>query len=110
MQPGEMSFLYFVIFNSPEARDSARAWLTEHLDAVYARVPAPIQAFIPELDAGGRCSTDEAQALHVRYDARAQRVEAGPRNLAQAVEGIEQCAARRAHYARVDLREAFAPR
>jgi alanyl aminopeptidase len=107
MQPSEMPNLYFPLFMSADARASARAWLAEHLDAVYARVPAPIQAIVPEFDAIGRCSTQEAEQLHARYGARAQKVEAGPRSLAQAVESIGLCAARRAHYADVDLVRAF---
>ena len=74
------------------AQQAARAWIDAHFDALTARV-APYGAYLIEGYANGLCSQAAADALQTRFAERMQALEAGPRTLAQAVEGVRLCAA-----------------
>jgi alanyl aminopeptidase len=77
------------------ARPALRDWVETHFDELEARL-APAGAALVGLYAAGMCSTDEADAFQAKFGPRMEKVEGGPREVEQTVEGIRLCAAQKA--------------
>jgi hypothetical protein len=75
-------------------RDAAWAWLTEHFDALAARLPDRHGGQIPSMIS--MCEPQRIERVRAFFAPRIDSLTGGPRNLAQALEAAEQCAARAA--------------
>jgi alanyl aminopeptidase len=80
----------------PEMRDTAWAWVKDHYDAILARLPKHHGGV--QLVSTGRYYCDEAHAREVEtfFAPRIESIEGGPRALAQTLEDVRLCAAKRA--------------
>jgi alanyl aminopeptidase len=81
----------------PETRDGAWAFMTSHLDALLARMPA---AYASALIGHGTAYCDRAHRdeLERLFAPRIAAIEGGPRRLAGTLEEMSLCIARRAAY------------
>jgi alanyl aminopeptidase len=75
-------------------REAALGWLERHLDALARRVPEFVLGRLPLLGAG-LCDADARERLNALFAPRAPRLPGGPRALAEALELIDLCIARR---------------
>ncbi|AXK72595.1 M1 family peptidase [Lysobacter sp. TY2-98] len=73
-------------------RTALREWTDTHFAELEARL-APAGAALVSLYSSGMCSNEEADALQAKFAPRMEKVEGGPRELEQTVEGIRLCAA-----------------
>jgi alanyl aminopeptidase len=98
----------FVQMGSAETRDTAWAWLKEHLDAVLARLAR--RQGVALIGMAGRAFCDDGLARDVEafFGPKVAHMEGGPRVLATAVEEAHLCAARRTRQEE-SAREFFAP-
>jgi alanyl aminopeptidase len=80
----------------PETREGAWAWMKEHYDAVLARLPRHHAGV--GLVSAGRFFCDEAHARDVEafFGPKVDGIEGGPRVLAETLENVRLCVARRA--------------
>jgi hypothetical protein len=79
----------------PNLRAQAWDWLKANFDGVLARVPAHHgQARVLGL-VGAFCDEAHAQDAEAFLGPRAAKIDGGPRALAQALEGVRLCAAKR---------------
>jgi alanyl aminopeptidase len=78
-----------------QTREATWAWTQEHLDALIAKLGHEQAGELPWL-AAGRCTTDAARELETVFGPRAEKMEGGPRAVAEAAESLRLCAARRA--------------
>jgi alanyl aminopeptidase len=79
----------------PETRDAAWAWMKEHYDAILARMPRH-HAGVQLVGAGGRfCDSDHAKDVEAFFAPKIEGIEGGPRALAETLEDVQLCAARR---------------
>jgi alanyl aminopeptidase len=78
-----------------ETRDTAWAWVKEHYDAILTRLPKHHGGV--QLVGTGRSYCDEAHAHDVEafFTPKIESIEGGPRALAQTLEDVRLCAARR---------------
>ena len=94
----ESLFLLFAGFGDPSTRRMPFEFVRDNYDAVMKRVPNAITggggSFIPQV-AGGFCSAAERKEASDFFEERMKQVEGGPRVLAQVLEGITLCEARR---------------
>ncbi len=76
----------------PERRDAAWAWITQHFDALAAR----LEAGAGRLPAAASvfCSEERATQVEAFFAERVAQLPGGPRNLANALEKIRLCAAK----------------
>lgn len=79
--------------SEPALRPALQAWLRENFDALKARVGPAAGLGAVWIEAAGRCSGDDAEALQAYYAPRLRELEGGPLALRQAVEEIRLCAA-----------------
>ena len=93
-------------FRDVEGVELAWAWLTEHYDALVARMGPGFAGYLPYV-ATGFCSAERAREARAFFEPRVGATQGGPRNLASATEAIELCAALTAH-ARETAAAAFA--
>ncbi|GAB6196182.1 M1 family metallopeptidase [Lysobacter xanthus] len=75
-------------------RPALRDWVDTHFAELEARL-APAGAALVGVYASGMCSEADAVALQAAFAPRMEKVEGGPRELEQTVEGIRLCAAQR---------------
>jgi len=75
-------------------RDAAWSWLTEHFDALAALLPDRYGGQIPSMIS--MCEPQRIERVRAFFAPRIDSLTGGPRNLAQALEAAEQCAARAA--------------
>ncbi|HET9622049.1 MAG TPA: M1 family metallopeptidase [Kofleriaceae bacterium] len=73
-------------------RDAAWTWLTAHFDALTPLLPDRVGGAIPTRIA--LCDAEHAAAVRDFFTSRIEKLTGGPRNLAQALEAAQQCAAR----------------
>jgi alanyl aminopeptidase len=73
-------------------RPALRDWIDAHFAEIEARL-APAGAALVSLYSAGMCSDAEADALQAKWTPRMEKVEGGPREIEQTVEGIRLCAA-----------------
>jgi alanyl aminopeptidase len=79
----------------PDTREAAWAWMKEHYDAVLARVPRHREG-VQLVGAGGRfCDADHAKDVESFFTPKIEAIESGPRALAETLEEVQLCAARR---------------
>lgn len=78
-----------------ETREAAFAWLSEHLDALIARVSEHRGSRMITVFQG-MCSDERAAALEQLFQARVDKLPGAPRELQLALESIRSCAAVRA--------------
>ena len=83
----------------PQLRPALRAWMDAHVDRLEQRTGPFVRLGQVWVDASGRCTVEEADALEARYGGRMDDVEGGPLALAQSVEGVRLCAARKQAHA-----------
>jgi alanyl aminopeptidase len=90
--------LLFGPLDDPETARLPLETVMAHYDAIVARLPSAAgmdyAAFLPET-AGSGCSTGEATEAQEFFGPRLAKVNGGPRSLAQVVERIQLCAARK---------------
>lgn len=89
----EISALIGTQFRNPRTRDRAWQWLTEHFDALVARMGASQAGSLPWY-AAGMCSEEAANEVRAFFEPRVSELAGGPRNLAASVEAISLCAAK----------------
>jgi alanyl aminopeptidase len=75
-----------------DTRDTAWAWLKLHFDALAPMLPDRFGGRIPGMYA--ICDAQRADDLRAFFTPRVEQLTGGPRSLAQALEGAQQCAAR----------------
>lgn len=71
------------------------AFVTEHFDAIVARLPRDYGAGFPQVGAAS-CDASKTKEIEAFFGPRAKTFVGGPRQLAQALEGLAQCSAYRA--------------
>jgi alanyl aminopeptidase len=81
--------------SQPDMRDAAWAWVKEHYDAILTRLPKHHGGV--QIVSTGRSYCDEAHARDAEafFAPKIESIEGGPRALAQALEDVRLCAARR---------------
>lgn len=97
IRDNEVLTLLFGLAAQEENREAAWVWFTKNFDAVLPRVSTAQQRYLPRM---GRRFCDAARREEVRsfFEKRAQNLEGGPRELANALEEIDLCIAFRAHH------------
>jgi hypothetical protein len=78
-------------FRNPRTRERAWLWLTEHFDALSARLGASQVGYVPWL-ASSFCSEEAATEVKRFFAHRVDSLPGGPRNLAGSIEAISLCA------------------
>ena len=94
---GELRFVYQANIEEPENRAAFWQWFQAHYEALRSRLPPFVQGYLPLLVDNGRCSDAEASEVETFFAPRIGELIGGQRNLAQALEGVRQCAALRGH-------------
>jgi cytosol alanyl aminopeptidase len=91
LRQNERLFALMRMLGSIATRDVAWAWLEAHFDALAALLPDRFGGRIPSMF--NICDPQRAGKLRAFFTPRADKLAGGPRNLAQALEAAEQCAA-----------------
>lgn len=99
LQAGESALALGAQMARESTRSAAREWLRDNLSALLERLPRPVHARLPAIEAAGMCSEADAIDIGRRHRPRVADVEGGPRALDQTVESIRLCAALRQHHA-----------
>lgn len=84
-------------FSQAKTRAQAWQWLQQNLDAVLERIPVWRKGRVSQL-AGGFCSTERATEVEAFFADRIENLQGGPRALANTLESIRLCAAKKAHF------------
>jgi alanyl aminopeptidase len=85
----------YVQLDRPDTREAAWAWLKDHYDAILARMPRH-HAGVQLVGAGGRfCDADHAKDFESFFTPKIASIDGGPRALAETLEGVQLCVARR---------------
>ncbi|HEX8790705.1 MAG TPA: M1 family metallopeptidase [Polyangiaceae bacterium] len=85
----------YVQLDRPDTRELAWAWMKEHYDALLARMPRH-HSGVQLVGAGGRfCDADHAKDVESFFTPKIEGIEGGPRALAETLEDIHLCTARR---------------
>jgi len=79
------------LLGSLATRDAAWSWLEAHFDALMPLLPDRFGGRLPGMF--GICDPQRIAELRAFFTPRVDRLTGGPRNLAQALESAEQCAA-----------------
>ena len=81
--------------SDPQTRDVAWAWVKDHYDAILARLPQHHGGI--QLVGAGRSYCDEGHAKDIEsfFGPKVEKIEGGPRVLAQTLEDVKLCAAKR---------------
>ncbi len=82
-------------FGRAETRDAAWAWLKANLDALGKRLPSASAGALPWL-AAPYCDAAHEAEIRAFFEPRSGAFEGGRRNLAESLEIVHQCVARRA--------------
>jgi alanyl aminopeptidase len=80
------------LLGSRATRDAAWAWLKAHFDALVVLLPDRFGGQLPAMLA--MCDPQRADDVRAFFTPRVDKLTGGPRNLAQALETAQQCAAR----------------
>ena len=97
IDPREAISIPFGLAQARETRRLAVDFVTTHYDAIVARLGKGMMSalgYLPAI-AGSLCSTEDARAAEAFFAPRLAAVEGSRRTLAQTVERVGQCAARR---------------
>ncbi|MGO9242653.1 MAG: M1 family aminopeptidase [Bryobacteraceae bacterium] len=90
--------LLFGPLQTPELASMPADWVKSNYDAIVVKLPSSagfdFAAYLPQTS-GRACSAAEAQQLEDFYAPRMAKVNGGPRNLAQLLEAVKLCAARK---------------
>jgi alanyl aminopeptidase len=79
----------------PDTREEAWSWMKEHYDALLARMPRH-HAGVQLVGAGDSfCDSDHAKDVEAFFRPKIEAIEGGPRALAEVLEEVQLCAARR---------------
>jgi alanyl aminopeptidase len=79
----------------PDTREAAWSWMKEHYDALLARMPRH-HAGVQLVGAGDAfCDADHAKDVESFFTPKIEGIEGGPRALAETLEDVQLCAARR---------------
>jgi alanyl aminopeptidase len=87
--------MLFPIGRTETGRQIMWDFVKAHYDAVVARMPREISGFLPLVGASF-CDPEHRRDVAEFFQERASKLPGGPRNLAQALEGIDLCVASRA--------------
>jgi alanyl aminopeptidase len=95
LRDSEMLTPLWAQLSQPDLRDVAWTWVKQHYDAILTRLPKHHGGV--QLVSTGRAYCDEARAREVEafFTPRIASIEGGPRALAQALEEVRLCAAKR---------------
>ncbi len=97
IRDNEIYYLLGPQFSQPETRAQAWQWLQQNLDAVLQRIPVWRKGRVAQL-AGDFCSSERAAEVEDFFTARSENLQGGPRALANTLESIQLCAARKEHF------------
>jgi alanyl aminopeptidase len=78
----------------PETREAAWGWLKDHHDALVALIPENHASHLP-FTAAAFCDSAHMEEARAFFGARAAKIKGAPRNLANALEALSLCIARR---------------
>jgi alanyl aminopeptidase len=78
--------------DDPALRAAGRDWVASHFDELASRM-SPYGRYLVNGYARGLCTPRDAERLQPLFGARVADLDAGPRALAQAIEGVRLCAA-----------------
>ena len=81
------------LLRARETRDVAWTWLKAHFDTLAPMLPDRYAGYVPGIPAF--CDKEHGDDLRAFFTPRVPTITGGPRNLAQALDRIEQCVARR---------------
>ncbi len=98
----------FAQASHPATREATWKFLEKNVDALAARLPSGRSSYLPALGSGF-CDAEHEKAVKTLFDPRATVIDGLPRNLAETVETIDLCIARKARY-EAALRTAFEPK
>ncbi len=84
--------LLFGVSQSAKTRDLAYDFVKQNWDALIAKLPTDVGAYLPYV-AGGYCDTGHHQDAEAFFKARSTKYTGGPRILTQVLEGIDLCVA-----------------
>jgi len=84
--------LLFGVSQSAKTRDLAYDFVKQNWDALIAKLPTDVGAYLPYV-AGGYCDTGHHQDAEAFFKARSTKYTGGPRILTQMLEGIDLCVA-----------------
>ncbi|HKD18066.1 MAG TPA: ERAP1-like C-terminal domain-containing protein [Thermoanaerobaculia bacterium] len=87
--------MLFPIGRTEAGRQILWDFVRAHYDAVVERLPREVSGFLP-LVGGSFCDPEHRREVADFFQERASKLPGGPRNLAQALEGIDLCIASRA--------------
>ncbi len=88
--------VYMSAMRQPENIEPTFAWITEHYDAIVARIGPAMAGYLP-YSGSMLCSADGAARVRAFFGERVAQTVGGPRNLEASVEEVELCAARVEH-------------
>ncbi len=80
--------------DEPALRPAVRVWIDRHFTELEAKL-APAGAALVNLYSAGMCSEAEAADLQSKFGGRMAKIEGGPLELKQQVEGVRLCDAQR---------------
>lgn len=93
LRNNEVMLLLGPQFRDPRTKQPAWRWLTEHFDALEARLGPSQVGYAPWL-ATSFCSEEAAAEVRAFFEPRVASLPGGPRNLAGTIESIQLCAAK----------------
>jgi alanyl aminopeptidase len=109
LRDSEMLTPVFAQLSVPETREAAWAWMKEHYDAILARLPRH-HAGVQLVSAGHFfCDEPHARDAEAFFGPKVDGIEGGPRVLAETLEDVRLCVAKRAAHER-SARDFFAGR
>ena len=97
IRDNEIYYLLGPQFAQAETRAGAWQWLQQNLTAVLERIPVWRKGRVSQL-ADSFCSTERAAEVETFFAERSENLQGGPRALANTLETIRLCAARKAHF------------
>ncbi|AVP96450.1 hypothetical protein C7S18_04235 [Ahniella affigens] len=95
LKSSETGTVLYGLLENPALHDKVWAFLKTQHDAISNKIPAVWRGKISTFASGTQCSEAGAQAIEAFYGEKVKDLESGPRALAQAVEQVRQCAAKR---------------
>lgn len=94
IKPGEVVRIYFSIADHIGNHAALWAFVQKNYDALLAKVPSIWQGKIAFFGSSALCTDQGADALNAFFAGRVEKLEGGPRALAQSIEDVKLCAAR----------------
>jgi alanyl aminopeptidase len=97
IRDNEIYYLLGPQFAQKETRAQAWQWLQQNLDAVLERIPLWRKGRVSQLGSSF-CSSEHAAEVEAFFADRIENLQGGPRTLANTLESIRLCAARKTHF------------